>query len=107
MTIRVSDVFRRAMSGEEYEKFINDVLKALKGGLEETDGRIEKGNKAAMDTTQIWQAIVWSLLYPGKMRVYIDAVNLNENSMTIRWRLRSSHNSLKGKSSMTLTNLVR
>ena len=95
VNIEVPDVFRKTMSGEE--KFVNELLAALRGGFEETDGRIEKGNKAAMDTTQIWQAIVWSILYPGKMRVYIDAVNLNENSMTIRWRLRSSHDSLKGK----------
>ncbi|WP_252901609.1 hypothetical protein, partial [Vulcanisaeta sp. JCM 14467] len=51
VTIRVSDVFRRAMSGEEYGRFINDVLMALEGGFEEADGFVEDGY-AAMGTTQ-------------------------------------------------------
>ena len=96
VTIRVSDVFRKTMSRKEYRKFINKVLKALKGGLEEADGFNSEG-KATMGTTQTWQAIVWSLLYPGKTRAHIDNVNVNNSNVTITWCLRSSHKPLKGK----------
>ena len=96
VTIQVPDAFMKTMSEEEYKRFIRKVLKALRGGLEETDGFIEKGY-AGMGTTQIWQVIVWSLLYFGGMYVYIDAVNVNEGNVTITWHLKSSHNLLKGK----------
>ncbi|GAB6945280.1 hypothetical protein [Vulcanisaeta sp. JCM 14467] len=96
VTIRVSDVFRRAMSGEEYGRFINDVLMALEGGFEEADGFVEDGY-AAMGTTQIWQAIVWTLLYPGRARVHIDNVNVDDSNVTITWSLRTSNEALKGK----------
>ena len=96
MTIEVPDVFRMVMSREEYEKLVNELLVALRGGLEEADGFVENGY-AAMGTTQIWQVIVWVLLYFGKMHVYIDAVNVNESGVTITWHLKSSHDLLKGK----------
>ena len=97
ITIKVPDVFRRTMSREEYGKFINEVLMALRGGLEETDGFIDRG-KAAMGTTQVWQAIVWSLLYPGEVHVHADAINVNEGGMTIRWGLRANrYKPIKGK----------
>ncbi len=96
MTIKVSDVFRKAMSRREYRRFIRKVLRALKGGFEETDGRIEEG-KATMGTTQTWQVIVWSLLYPGDNYVHVDAVNINEGGVTITWHLRTGHRPLKGK----------
>ena len=96
VTIRVPDVFRKTMSEEEYKRFVRKVLRALRGGFEETDGYVDKGY-AAMGTTQIWQVIVWALLYFGRMYVYIDAVNVNEGDVTITWHLRSSHKPLKGK----------
>ena len=96
ITIRAPNVFRRAMSRKEYEKFVKRVLKALKSGFEETDGFIEKGY-AGMGTTQIWQAIVWSILYPGEVYIIVDMINVNESNVTIRWYMKSSHRPLKGK----------
>ena len=72
MTIEVPDVFRMVMSREEYEKLVNELLVALRGGLEEADGFTENGY-AAMGTTQIWQAIIWSMLYFDRMHVHINS----------------------------------
>ena len=83
------------MNKEEYEKFVNEVLRALRGGLEETDGFVN-GDKAAIGTSQVWQVIIWALLYPGRARVRINAININENNVTVLWYLRSSHKPLKG-----------
>ena len=96
VTIRVPDVFRRIMSRKEYRKFVKRAFRALRGGLEETDGTIEDG-KAGMDTTRIWQVVVWALLYFGRMHVRISSINVNDVDVTITWHLKSSHNSLKGK----------
>ncbi len=96
MTIRTLNVFKKTMSKEEYVKFINKVLKALKGGLEETDGIVNKG-KAAIGTSQLWQVVIWSLLHPGKAHTYISGININEENVTIMWYLKSyEHNALKG-----------
>ncbi|WP_252900309.1 hypothetical protein [Vulcanisaeta sp. JCM 14467] len=70
------------------------------------DGFVKDGY-AAMNTTQVWQAIVWSLLYPGEDYVHVKAVNVNEGGLTITWRLRTNHDPLKGGSSMTLRSSVR
>ena len=96
VTIRAPDIFMKTMSKEEYEKFINEVLRALRGGLEETDGLAEKG-KVAMNTTQVWQIVVWSMFYPGEVHALVDVINVNENGVTIKWHLKSGHKSIKGK----------
>ena len=96
VTIKAPDMFRKTMSRKEYKKFVEEVLKALRGGLEETDGTIKDG-KAGMDTTQMWQVVVWALLYFGRMYVRISSINVNGNNVTITWHLRSSHDPLKGK----------
>ncbi|WP_460173676.1 hypothetical protein, partial [Vulcanisaeta sp. JCM 14467] len=95
VTIRIPGVFAMTMSKEEYEKFINGVLRALRGGLEEADGVVFKG-KAAMGTTQIWQVIAWALLYPS-VHVLIDAINVNESDVSITWYLKTTVEALKGK----------
>ena len=97
VSIKTPDMFRSTMSEEEYKKFVERVLKALRWGFAKTDEYIDKG-KAAMNTTQTWQAIVWPLLYPGEVHMYVNAININENDMTIEWRLRTSYESLKGES---------
>ena len=96
MTFRIPDMFRRTMSKEEYRRFIRKVLKALRSGFAETDEGVEKG-RPVMKTTQIWQAIVWSLLYPGEIHIHVNAININEDNVAVIWRLRSNnHKSLKG-----------
>ena len=95
VTINVPNIFKMTMSKKEYSRFIRKVLKALRGGLEETDGFVN-GDKAAIGTSQVWQVIIWALLYPGRARVRINAININENNVTVLWYLRSSHKPLKG-----------
>ena len=97
MTINVPNVFRKTMGKREYVKFVNEMYKALKGGLEKTDGFTDK-SKASMVTAQIWQVIVWSLLYPGKTSILTAAVDVNKESVAIQWRMRASHESVKGSS---------
>ena len=94
--VRVPDIFKKVMNKEEYAKFVNELLMALRGGLEETDGHI-KDDKVGMGTTQIWQVVVWSLLYSGENYVHVYAVNINEDGVTITWHLRTNHKPLKGK----------
>lgn len=79
VTIKAPDVFIEIVGQEEYVKFINNMLMALRKGLEETDGTIKKG-KAAMGTSQPWQVIVWSLLYFGRIHMHVNAVNVNEGA---------------------------
>ena len=95
ITIKVPNVFVMVMGKEEYAKFLKELLIAMKGGFDETDGLINKG-KAAMSTSQSWQALFWALLNYGKVRIRINAVNINENDVKIVWYLRSRHKSLKG-----------
>ena len=96
ITIEAPDIFKKVMSEREYGKFVNEVLEVLKGGFEEADGTIE-GGKAAMGTTQIWQVVVWALLYPGGNYVRVNVINVNEGGVTITWHLRTNHDPLKGK----------
>ena len=95
--IEVLNVFRKTMSKREYRRFVKRVLKALRGGFAETDEGKHEG-RPVMGTTQIWQVVVWSLLYPGEVHMRINAINVNEGDVTILWHLRSNrHRSLKGK----------
>ncbi len=51
-----------------------------------------------MSTTHIWQVILWSLLYPGEIHVYIRGININEDDVSISWFLRANdYTSIKGK----------
>ena len=49
-TIKVPNIFRMVMSGEDYERFTR-ILRALEGGIEQTDGFVED-SYAAVKTTQ-------------------------------------------------------
>ena len=94
-TIKMPNIFRMVMSGEEYRRLIK-ILRALRGGFEETDGFVNEG-KAGMCTNQTWQVIAWTLLYFGEAHMYINSINVNEGGVTISWYLQSSHKSIKGK----------
>ena len=96
VTVKVPNVFKMVMNEEEYKKF-KKVLKLLKGGLEEADGFIEKGY-ASMETTQMWQVIVWLLLcFGNKMYVHINSINANDYDVTTAWYLQSRCKALKGR----------
>lgn len=49
-----------------------------------------------MSTTQVWQVVIWSLLYHGKIHIRIEGINVNGSDVTMKWYLRAnSRNSLK------------
>ncbi len=83
------------MDGEDRKKFVK-MLKVLKAGFAETDEGKE-GDKPVMNTTQNWQVIVWTMLYPGDVYILVDSINVNERKVTITWHLKVlSHKSIKG-----------
>ena len=96
IVIMVPDVFKEIMDKKKYRRFIKKVLRALRRGLEETDGDVQKG-LSAMGTTQIWQVLAWSLLYPGRVHTYVSSININEGDVTITWFMRSNHKSIRGR----------
>lgn len=97
MKLKVPNIFRWTLSKDEYRQFINELIKALRGGFAITDENIHKG-KPAMSTTQIWQVITWSLLYPGTIYVNISGIKVNENNISILWFLiTNDYNSIKNE----------
>ncbi len=53
-------------------------------------------HRPRMNTAHIWQAILWSFLYPSKIYVTIDSLNVNKSDITVNWRLIAlDHPSLK------------
>ena len=96
MTLEIPDIFMMTMNKNEYVKFVNDILNGLRMGLEETDGYTNYG-ETAMSTAHVWQVIVWALFYPGEVYMLINAININESGVTVKWDLRANnYKSLKG-----------
>ena len=78
------------------ERFIRELFTPLKIGFAETDESVDKG-KPVMSTSKPWQALLWSLMYYGRMHMRIHSINVNKYDITITWQLRSiDHESLKG-----------
>lgn len=84
--MNASDVFMNAMNKEDYKKFIEKLLLALRLGFTVTD-ESEHYSRPIMSTVQAWQALLWSLLYPGQIYMLISAINVNASGITITWRL--------------------
>ncbi|MGC9180322.1 MAG: hypothetical protein ACP5GZ_09000 [Vulcanisaeta sp.] len=40
-----------------------------------------------MITAYLWQTILWMLLYPGKIYISINAIDINKNDVKIKWYL--------------------
>ncbi|ADN49541.1 hypothetical protein [Vulcanisaeta distributa] len=96
MTIEIPNIFMRVMSKDEYEKFIRELLIPLKVGFAETDESVDE-SKPVMGTSKPWQAVLWSLIYYGRVHMHIHSVNVNKYDVTVTWHLRSlDHKSLKG-----------
>jgi hypothetical protein len=73
-----------------------ELLKAIQHGWEMTDGSVEHGHPA-MGTSQPWQVVLWSLCYPGKIRMYINGIGINEDGVSIMWRLIAKDHRAKPK----------
>lgn len=87
INIDVPNIF----SGLQTDEFI----KGFKLGFAATDEGYNNSHPY-MVTTQNWQAVIWSLLYPGKINVHISGVNVAMNSVSIEWGLLSyEYRSLK------------
>ncbi|MGC8543310.1 MAG: hypothetical protein ACP5NQ_05170, partial [Vulcanisaeta sp.] len=62
------------------------VIETCRYGFEMTDGSYTS-NYPSMGTTQPWQAVLWSLCYPGEVRMRIVGIDINEDGASIRWFL--------------------
>ncbi len=70
-------------------------LRAMQYGLLLTDGSIHDEGYPEMATNQVWQAITFSLIFPGKVYMNVEGVSLNDDYVSITWRLRAVN--YKGK----------
>ncbi|ADY02426.1 hypothetical protein VMUT_2230 [Vulcanisaeta moutnovskia 768-28] len=94
--IDIPDVFRKLMGKKEYRKFVEKVLIPMRLGWAATDESKREDNKPAIATTQLWQVLLWLLLYPGRVYVITPIINVNKSNITMVWQLRAhDHKSLK------------
>jgi Icc-related predicted phosphoesterase len=73
-----------------------ELLKVIQHGWEMTDGFVEH-KYPAMCTNQTWQAVLWSLTYPGEVRMRIYGIGINEDNVSIRWHLTAKDHVAKPK----------
>ena len=73
-----------------------ELLKAIQHGWEMTDGSVINDHPA-MGTNQPWQAILWTLCYPGKIHVLIYGININENDVSVKWYLVAKDHEARSK----------
>ncbi len=84
MTVKVPDIWN--IINVDHDESIKDVLVALRLGFAATDEDVNNG-KPSMNTSQPWQALLWALLYPGKISMHINAISVNVNDVSILWYL--------------------
>ncbi len=93
--INVPNVFRELMNKKEHERFIEEVLIPMEGGFAITDEGKNK-NRPSIKTAQLWQVLLWLLIYPGEIYMVIDTINVNKYGESIIWHLKANnHISLK------------
>ena len=68
----------------------DEKLRAMQYGLLLTDGSIHEGDYPIMSTSQLWQAVTFTLVFPGKVYAGIIGLSLNEDDVGIIWRLRAA-----------------
>ncbi|MGC9179162.1 MAG: hypothetical protein ACP5GZ_03005 [Vulcanisaeta sp.] len=73
-----------------------EALRAIQHGWGMTDGGITS-NHPAMNTAQPWQAVLWSLCYPGKIHILINGIGINEEDITVIWHLVANDHRTKPK----------
>ncbi|MGC9178870.1 MAG: hypothetical protein ACP5GZ_01535 [Vulcanisaeta sp.] len=73
-----------------------ELLKAVQHGWEMTDGGVIDDHPA-MGTSRPWQVVLWSLAYPGKIRMFIHGININGDDASIRWQLIAKDHRAKPK----------
>ena len=97
-TIKVPDIW--GVIEDDHKEFIKikkDVLMALKLGFAATDEGVNNG-KPTMNTSQPWQVLLWSLLYPGEISVRINAISVNVRDVSMLWYLGANdHTSFKDR----------
>ncbi|MGC9153076.1 MAG: hypothetical protein ACP5GY_05000 [Vulcanisaeta sp.] len=67
----------------------DEKLRAMQYGLLLTDGSIHEGGYPIMSTNQLWQAVTFTLVFPGKVYASTIGLSLNEDDVGITWRLRA------------------
>ncbi|WP_054842435.1 hypothetical protein [Vulcanisaeta distributa] len=97
INIEIPNIFKEIMNKGEYEKLEKEILVPLRLGFAKTD-EIIRNRKPAMITAHLWQAILWMLLYPGKIHISINGIDINKNDVKIKWYLETyGYNSLKNE----------
>ncbi|MGC8542925.1 MAG: hypothetical protein ACP5NQ_03195, partial [Vulcanisaeta sp.] len=76
-----------------------ELLKVIQYGWEMTDGSIKRKHPT-MGTNQTWQAVLWSLTYPGEIHMHIDGIGINGDDASIRWHLTAKDHVAKSKKSV-------
>ncbi len=97
--INTFDILVNIIDKNEYKTIEEKILIPLRLGWAITDESVTSTNKPSLRTHQLWQLLLWSLLYPGTIRIKIDGIAVTENELSIRWKLNptsSDYISLKG-----------
>lgn len=96
-TTEIPNIFKEIMNNEEeYKQFERKVLTPEQMGFAKTDEGVDAYGRPVMITAHLWQAVVWMLLYPGEIYVNINGIDINKNSVTIKWYLNAyNYSSLK------------
>ncbi len=80
-------------------KLLDDnTLEAMQYGLLMTDGAINKKGYPTMSTNQLWQAIIFPLMFPNKAYINITSVSINNSNVNITWQLKANDYKNKYKS---------
>ncbi len=71
----------------EPKLFSDNKLMALQYGLLLIDGTINEEGYPDMSTAQLWQTLIFTLVFPGKTHIRIHGININNANVSIRWQL--------------------
>ncbi|ADY00738.1 hypothetical protein VMUT_0527 [Vulcanisaeta moutnovskia 768-28] len=75
-----------------------ETLTPLRLGLAITDEGRDANNRPTMIAAHLWQTILWMVLYPDKIYISINAIDINKNDVKIKWYLvANDYVSLKNK----------
>ncbi|MGC8605999.1 MAG: hypothetical protein ACP5GZ_01415 [Vulcanisaeta sp.] len=71
-------------------KSLNDKgLRAIQCGLLLTDGSIDRDDYPVMGTNRLWQVVVFTMVFPGKIHMIINGLNVNNGDVSVIWQLRA------------------
>ncbi|WP_243671718.1 hypothetical protein [Vulcanisaeta sp. JCM 16161] len=90
ITMQISLTGLRGINVVVPKLFSGNRLRAMQCGLLLTDGSIDEEGYPKMGTTQLWQAIAWLTAWPGKNRMRISGLGINDGDVGVTWQLRAT-----------------